>query len=364
MGETSRIAASFPWSSSAEPDRGEASSTSPAGWPRPPGTFPCTTRSGTSCSCRSRASSRRPTLTNATTTRRRSSSSASAGASPAAPFVCIRSTSRACGGATVSPCSAFRRHGLGAPWCGSRCTAGERGGQLMVAYIQPRNVEFFRKLGWRAAGEPLDHVGRPHQMMTIGLGPSGPRLRPERPPRRGRSRSPGRGRAAGRPHRRAEPGARRVVEHADRLARQASLGEGVATFIDVVLGAHSRNPYDGKTSAHVSMGTPFGLGITSRSTTTPTRGLEHGQRPEQPGHAHVLRGQAPPRSASIGSTPTSPARRSSRSRSDEKNWKSRWSAPSVDVATRRTCPVARWTGQDPRGAPHDEGGDRRGPRAP
>jgi putative N-acetyltransferase (TIGR04045 family) len=68
---------------------------------------------------------------------------------------------------------AFRRHGLGAPLVRFAVrTAGELGGELMVAYIQPRNVEFFRRLGWRTAGEPRDHVGLPHQMMTIGLEPN------------------------------------------------------------------------------------------------------------------------------------------------------------------------------------------------
>ena len=69
---------------------------------------------------------------------------------------------------------AFRRLGLGAPlvryavW-----TASELGGESMIAHIQPQNVEFFRKLGWRADGRPEAHVGLPHQRMTISLGAHG-----------------------------------------------------------------------------------------------------------------------------------------------------------------------------------------------
>ncbi|MGH2732993.1 MAG: MSMEG_0567/Sll0786 family nitrogen starvation N-acetyltransferase [Actinomycetota bacterium] len=48
-------------------------------------------------------------------------------------------------------------------------TAGERGGDLMVAHIQPQNVRFFRHLGWRRMGEPVEFHGRPHQMMAIPL---------------------------------------------------------------------------------------------------------------------------------------------------------------------------------------------------
>ncbi len=65
---------------------------------------------------------------------------------------------------------AFRRRGLGAPlvrfavWI-----AGERGGNLMVAQIQPQNVVFFERLGWYRVGDPAEFVGRPHQKMAIDL---------------------------------------------------------------------------------------------------------------------------------------------------------------------------------------------------
>ena len=66
---------------------------------------------------------------------------------------------------------AFRRHGLGAPLVRFAVrTAMEHGGRVMVAFIQPQNVGFFRKLGWRPAGDPGDHVGLPHQRMVIDLG--------------------------------------------------------------------------------------------------------------------------------------------------------------------------------------------------
>lgn len=65
---------------------------------------------------------------------------------------------------------AFRKHGLGGPLVRFAVrTAGELGGELMVAFIQPQNVEYFRKLGWRPTGTPRDHVGLPHQRMIIDL---------------------------------------------------------------------------------------------------------------------------------------------------------------------------------------------------
>ncbi len=69
---------------------------------------------------------------------------------------------------------AFRNRALGPPLVRFAVkTAGERGGRLMIAHIQPQNVAFFRRLGWRAAGEPEEFVGRIHQRMEIDLS-SGP----------------------------------------------------------------------------------------------------------------------------------------------------------------------------------------------
>jgi putative N-acetyltransferase (TIGR04045 family) len=64
----------------------------------------------------------------------------------------------------------FRRVGLGAPLvrCAVR-TAGELGGQRMIAHIQLPNVAFFRRLGWEPVGEPAPYVGVVHQQMAIGL---------------------------------------------------------------------------------------------------------------------------------------------------------------------------------------------------
>ena len=65
---------------------------------------------------------------------------------------------------------AFRKHGLGAPLVRFAVgTAAERGGEVMVAYIQPRNVGFFENLGWYRVGEVEPYVGRPHQQMAIDL---------------------------------------------------------------------------------------------------------------------------------------------------------------------------------------------------
>lgn len=48
-------------------------------------------------------------------------------------------------------------------------SAGELGGDRMIAWIQLSNVGLFRKLGWAIVGEPQTYVGQPHQQMTIAL---------------------------------------------------------------------------------------------------------------------------------------------------------------------------------------------------
>ncbi len=45
-----------------------------------------------------------------------------------------------------------------------------RGCVRFTAYIQEKNVPFFRKLGWKALGFPVIHCGRPHQRMEADLG--------------------------------------------------------------------------------------------------------------------------------------------------------------------------------------------------
>jgi len=57
-------------------------------------------------------------------------------------------------------------------------TAGERGGRLMIARVQVRNVHFFERLGWRCDGHPEPMLGVTHQPMAIELGPRG--LSPDR----------------------------------------------------------------------------------------------------------------------------------------------------------------------------------------
>jgi putative N-acetyltransferase (TIGR04045 family) len=64
----------------------------------------------------------------------------------------------------------FRSCGLGAPLVRFAVrTAAERGGVRMQAFVQPANISFFRRLGWRAIGTLVDYCGRPHQEMTIDL---------------------------------------------------------------------------------------------------------------------------------------------------------------------------------------------------
>lgn len=48
-------------------------------------------------------------------------------------------------------------------------TAGARGGHTMVAQIQPPNVRFFERLGWRPDGAPALYHGVTHQPMAIPL---------------------------------------------------------------------------------------------------------------------------------------------------------------------------------------------------
>ncbi len=65
----------------------------------------------------------------------------------------------------------FRRHHVGGPLVRYAVrTAGQLGGDTMIAHVQLANVVFFRYLGWTAVGEPEQYQGIPHQRMTIGLG--------------------------------------------------------------------------------------------------------------------------------------------------------------------------------------------------
>jgi putative N-acetyltransferase (TIGR04045 family) len=52
-------------------------------------------------------------------------------------------------------------------------TAGERGGERMVAMIQLTNVRFFLGLGWSLDGDVVDFHGRAHQPMAIALSAGG-----------------------------------------------------------------------------------------------------------------------------------------------------------------------------------------------
>lgn len=68
----------------------------------------------------------------------------------------------------------FRRTRLGAALVRyAVALAGAAGGTRMEAHVQVANVRFFERLGWRADGEPETYVDRPHQRMSIALGPPG-----------------------------------------------------------------------------------------------------------------------------------------------------------------------------------------------
>ena len=48
-------------------------------------------------------------------------------------------------------------------------TAAALGGTRMDALVQAVNTAFFRQLGWTPVGGVIEHVGVPHQAMTIAL---------------------------------------------------------------------------------------------------------------------------------------------------------------------------------------------------
>jgi putative N-acetyltransferase (TIGR04045 family) len=67
----------------------------------------------------------------------------------------------------------FRRSALGAALVRFAArTAGERGGDRMVAMIQLPNVRFFLALGWSLDGAVVEFHGREHQPMAIALSPA------------------------------------------------------------------------------------------------------------------------------------------------------------------------------------------------
>ena len=68
--------------------------------------------------------------------------------------------------------SDFRSHLMGAALVRFAVkTAGERGGDFMIAHVQPQNVRFFEHLGWSPKGAPVEFHGHPHQKMIIPLQP-------------------------------------------------------------------------------------------------------------------------------------------------------------------------------------------------
>ncbi|MCW2616200.1 MAG: GCN5-related N-acetyltransferase [Frankiales bacterium] len=63
-----------------------------------------------------------------------------------------------------------RHSGIGGPLVRfAVATAAERGGRRMDATVQAVNTAFFVGLGWTPVGEPVEHLGVPHQAMTIGF---------------------------------------------------------------------------------------------------------------------------------------------------------------------------------------------------
>jgi len=48
-------------------------------------------------------------------------------------------------------------------------TARAKNAERFLAYIQARNVPFFKRCGWSKAGEVLNYHGVPHQLMEANL---------------------------------------------------------------------------------------------------------------------------------------------------------------------------------------------------
>lgn len=48
-------------------------------------------------------------------------------------------------------------------------TVRSNGCKRFLAYIQPQNVRFFERLGWKTVGEPAIYQGLPHQLMEADL---------------------------------------------------------------------------------------------------------------------------------------------------------------------------------------------------
>lgn len=63
-----------------------------------------------------------------------------------------------------------RHSGIGGPLVRfAVATAAERGGRRMDATVQAVNTSFFEGLGWTRVGGPVNHLGVPHQSMTIAF---------------------------------------------------------------------------------------------------------------------------------------------------------------------------------------------------
>lgn len=49
-------------------------------------------------------------------------------------------------------------------------TVKSRGCKKFLAYVQPQNVNFFKRLDWKPVGEPVVYEGITHQLMEADLG--------------------------------------------------------------------------------------------------------------------------------------------------------------------------------------------------
>jgi putative N-acetyltransferase (TIGR04045 family) len=73
-------------------------------------------------------------------------------------------------GGRLSAAPAFRNGRVGANLVRLAVkTVKSKGCKTFLAYIQPQNVKFFERLGWRIVGEPVIYQGLSHQLMEADL---------------------------------------------------------------------------------------------------------------------------------------------------------------------------------------------------
>lgn len=83
---------------------------------------------------------------------------------------CYRKDDHTWYGGRLAVAREWRRESVGAHLVRLAVAAVKREGcRQFLAYIQPPNVAFFRRLGWKPLGNVMEYMGRPHQLMEADL---------------------------------------------------------------------------------------------------------------------------------------------------------------------------------------------------